>query len=249
MPHIIEITDLSAPELAPYTRLTEAQLRNKLEPEKGIFIAESPKVIGTALDAGCEPLSFLMERRQIDGPAAGVLARCPDAAVYTADRSVLQALTGYALTRGVLCAMRRPQPRSVEALCRDARRVAVLEGIVDSTNIGAIFRGAAALGMDAVLLSPSCLRPALPPCRPRKQWARCSRCRGQRWVTALPTGPRPGWLACTRLALKLPPWRWTTAPSASMTPRCAPRRALPSCWAQRATAWPAPRLPTVTTPL
>ena len=151
MPHIIEITDLSVPELAPYTRLTEAQLRNKLEPEKGIFIAESPKVIGTALDAGCEPLSFLMERRQIDGPAAGVLARCPDAAVYTADRSVLQALTGYALTRGVLCAMRRPQPRSVEALCRDARRVAVLEGIVDSTNIGAIFRGAAALGMDAVL--------------------------------------------------------------------------------------------------
>ena len=132
MPHIIEITDLSAPELAPYTRLTEAQLRNKLEPEKGIFIAESPKVIGTALDAGCEPLSFLMERRQIDG---------------------------YALTRGVLCAMRRPQPRSVEALCKDARRVAVLEGIVDSTNIGAIFRGAAALGMDAVLLSPSCCDP------------------------------------------------------------------------------------------
>ena len=157
--NIIEITDLSAPELAPYTRLTEAQLRNKLEPEKGIFIAESPKVIGTALDAGCELLSFLMERRQIDGPAAGVLARCPDAAVYTADRSVLQALTGYALTRGVLCAMRRPQPRSVEALCRDARRVAVLEGIVDSTNIGAIFRGAAALGMDAVLLSPSCCDP------------------------------------------------------------------------------------------
>ena len=159
MPHIIEITDLSAPELAPYTRLTEAQLRNKLEPEKGIFIAESPKVIGTALDAGCEPLSFLMERRQIDGPAAGVLARCPDAAVYTADRSLLQALTGYALTRGVLCAMRRPQPRSVEALCKDARRVAVLEGIVDSTNIGAIFRSAAALNMDAVLVTPSCCDP------------------------------------------------------------------------------------------
>lgn len=157
--NIIEITDLSAPELAPYTKLTEAQLRNKLEPEKGIFIAESPKVIGTALDAGCEPLSFLMERRQIDGPAAGVLARCPDAAVYTADRSVLQALTGYALTRGVLCAMRRPQPRSVEALCRDARRVAVLEGIVDSTNIGAIFRSAAALNMDAVLVTPSCCDP------------------------------------------------------------------------------------------
>ena len=159
MPHIIEITDLSAPELAPYTRLTEAQLRNKLEPEKGIFIAESPKVIGTALDAGCEPLSFLMERRQIDGPAAGVLARCPDAAVYTADRSVLQALTGYALTRGVLCAFQRPKPRTVEELCRNARRVAVLEGIVDSTNVGAIFRSAAALNMDAVLINPSCCDP------------------------------------------------------------------------------------------
>ena len=242
MPHIIEITDLSAPELAPYTRLTEAQLRNKLEPEKGIFIAESPKVIGTALDAGCEPLSFLMERRQIDGPAAGVLARCPDAAVYTADRSVLQALTGYALTRGVLCAMRRPQPRSVEALCRDARRVAVLEGIVDSTNIGAIFRGAAALGMDAVLLSPSCCDPL---CR-RAVRVSMGTVFQVPWATL---GDSPAdWPECTRSALKLPPWRWTAAPSASMTPRCAPSRALPSCWAQRATAWPAPRLPTVTTP-
>lgn len=156
---IIEITDLSVPELAPYTKLTESQLRNRLEPEKGIFIAESPKVISTALDAGCEPLSFLMERRQIDGPAAGVLARCPDATVYTADRSVLQVLTGYVLTRGVLCAMRRPAPHTAEELCRNAHRVAVLEGIVDSTNIGAIFRGAAALGMDAVLLSPSCCDP------------------------------------------------------------------------------------------
>ena len=157
--NIIEITDLNAPELAVYTKLTESQLRNKLEPEKGIFIAESPKVIGTALDAGCEPLSFLMERRQIDGPAAGVLARCPGAVVYTADRSVLQTLTGYALTRGVLCAMRRPAPRRAEELCRSASRVAVLEGIVDSTNIGAIFRSATALGVDAVLLSPSCCDP------------------------------------------------------------------------------------------
>lgn len=159
MPHIIEITDLNAPELAVYTKLTESQLRNKLEPEKGIFIAESPKVIGTALDAGCEPLSFLMERRQIDGPAAGVLARCPGAVVYTADRSVLQTLTGYALTRGVLCAMRRPAPRRAEELCRSASRVAVLEGIVDSTNVGAIFRSAAALNMDAVLINPSCCDP------------------------------------------------------------------------------------------
>ena len=156
---IIEITDLSIPELAPYTKLTESQLRNRLEPEKGIFIAESPKVIGTALDAGCEPLSFLMERRQIDGPAAGVLARCPDATVYTADRSVLQVLTGYVLTRGVLCAMRRPAPHTAEELCRNAHRVAVLEGIVDSTNIGAIFRSAAALGMDGVLLTSDCSNP------------------------------------------------------------------------------------------
>ena len=142
---IIEITDLSIPELAPYTKLTESQLRNRLEPEKGIFIAESPKVIGTALDAGCEPLSFLMERRQIDGPAAGVLARCPDATVYTADRSVLQVLTGYVLTRGVLCAMRRPALPTVEEVCANARRIAVLENVMNPTNIGAIFRCAAAL--------------------------------------------------------------------------------------------------------
>lgn len=159
MPHIVEITDLSAPELDVYARLTETQLRNRLEPEKGVFIAESPKVIGTALDAGYTPLSFLMERRQMESPAAGVLARCPDAVVYTADRPVLEKLTGYALTRGVLCAMRRPAPKTVEDVCRNARRVAVLEGIVDSTNIGAIFRSAAALGMDAVLLSPSCCDP------------------------------------------------------------------------------------------
>ena len=159
MPTIIEITDLSAPELAVYTKLTEAQLRNKLEPEKGIFIAESPKVIGTALDAGCVPLSFLMERPHIEGSAAAVLARCPDTPVYTAPRETLQTLTGYALTRGVLCAMRRPKQHTVEELCQTARRVAVLEGIVDSTNIGAIFRSAAALGMDAVLLSPSCCDP------------------------------------------------------------------------------------------
>lgn len=159
MAPIIEITDLSAPALDVYARLTEAQLRSKLEPEKGVFIAESTKVIGTALDAGYTPLSFLMERRQIDGPAAPLLARCPDVPVYTADRAVLAGLTGYALTRGVLCAMRRPAPRSPEEVCAGARRVAVLENIVDSTNIGAIFRSAAALGMDAVLLSPGCCDP------------------------------------------------------------------------------------------
>ena len=159
MPNIIEITDLDLPELAVFSKLTEAQLRNKLEPEKGIFIAESPKVIQVALNAGYRPLSLLMERRHIEGDAAGIISRCGDIPVYTADRSVLAELTGYELTRGVLCAMRRPKLAPVEELCKDARRVAVLEGIVDSTNIGAIFRSAAALHIDAVLLTPTCCDP------------------------------------------------------------------------------------------
>ena len=159
MPNIIEITDFHAPELDPYARLTQNQLRNRLEPEKGIFIAESPKVIDRALDAGYKPVSLLMERKQITGPAAGILSRCGDAPVYTADRELLAALTGFELTRGVLCAFRRPAPCPVEELCKNARRVAVLEGIVDSTNVGAIFRSAAALNMDAVLINPSCCDP------------------------------------------------------------------------------------------
>ena len=159
MPNIIEITDFHAPELDPYARLTQNQLRNRLEPEKGIFIAESPKVIARALDAGYKPVSLLMERKQITGPAAGILSRCGDAPVYTADREMLAELTGFELTRGVLCAFRRPAPRPVEELCKNARRVAVLEGIVDSTNVGAIFRSAAALNMDAVLINPSCCDP------------------------------------------------------------------------------------------
>lgn len=159
MPNIIEITDFHAPELDPYARLTQNQLRNRLEPEKGIFIAESPKVIDRALDAGYKPVSLLMERKQITGPAAGILSRCGDAPIYTADREMLAELTGFELTRGVLCAFRRPAPRPVEELCKNARRVAVLEGIVDSTNVGAIFRSAAALNMDAVLINPSCCDP------------------------------------------------------------------------------------------
>ena len=159
MATIVEVTDLSMPELEPFTRLTEAQLRNRLEPEKGIFIAESPKVIQRALDAGYEPVSLLMEHRQLTGQGSGVLARCADIPVYTASRELLAELTGYPLTRGVLCAMRRPKLPSVEELCADARRVAVLEGIVDSTNIGAIFRSAAALNMDAVLVTPTCSDP------------------------------------------------------------------------------------------
>lgn len=156
---MIEIRDISAPELDVFTRLTEAQLRNKKEPEKGVFIAESPKVIGTALDAGYEPVSFLMEKKHIDGDAKEILARCPQVPVYTADREVLEQLTGYVLTRGVLCAMRRPAAKDVKDVLKTARRVAVLEGIVDSTNIGAIFRSAAALGMDAVLLTSTCCDP------------------------------------------------------------------------------------------
>ena len=156
---IIQVTDLSAPELAVFSRLTEAQLRNRLEPEKGVFIAESPKVIARALDAGLQPVSLLMEPRHIAGDARDIIARCGDIPVYTAPREVLSALTGYALTRGVLCAMRRPLLLPVEQVCAEARRVAVLEGIVDSTNIGAIFRSAAALSVDAVLLTPSCCDP------------------------------------------------------------------------------------------
>ena len=156
MPNIIEITDIAAPELDVFARLTEAQLRRRLEPEKGIFIAESPKVIGRALDAGYEPVSLLMEPKHIDGQGRDIIARCGDIPVYTAGRELLENLTGYALTRGVLCAMRRPLPPSVEAVCANARRVAVLEGIVDSTNIGAIFRSAAALNIDAVLVTPTC---------------------------------------------------------------------------------------------
>ena len=159
MPNIVEIADLSAPELDVYARLTEAQLRARLSPEKGLFIAESPKVIGYALDAGYQPVSLLMERRHIAGKAAPLLERCGGVPVYTADSAVLEQLTGYPLTRGVLCAMRRPVLPAAEAVCAGARRVAVLENIVDTTNVGAIFRSAAALGMDAVLLTPSCCDP------------------------------------------------------------------------------------------
>ena len=156
MPHIMEVTDLRQPELDMFARLTEAQLRQPLEAERGIFIAESPKVIARALDAGYQPISLLMERRLLEGPGGEVARRCGDVPVYMAEREVLTELTGYPLTRGVLCAMRRRALPGVEALCAAAHRVAVLEGIVDSTNIGAIFRSAAALGVDAVLVTPTC---------------------------------------------------------------------------------------------
>ncbi len=159
MSNIIEITDLSMPELAPFTRLTEAQLRSKQSPENALFIAESLKVIESALRAGCEPTAFLMERKHIGRSAAELLARCSDVPVYTGKRELLGRLTGFELTRGVLCAMRRPKLPTVEEICADARRIAILENLADPTNVGAAFRSAAALGMDAVLVTPSCCDP------------------------------------------------------------------------------------------
>ena len=159
MAAIIEITDWALPELEVFAHLTEAQLRNRLEPEKGLFIAESPKVITCALDAGYEPVTFLMAKKHIHGQASGIIGRCGDVPVFTAASDLLAELTGYRLTRGILCAMRRPPLPCVEDLCAGARRVAILENIVDATNIGAIFRSAAALHMDAVLVTPSCCDP------------------------------------------------------------------------------------------
>lgn len=156
---IINITSLEQSGVEVFGTLTEAQLRNRLEPSKGIFIAESPKVINVALNAGYEPLSLLCEQRHIDGDAAGIIARCGDIPVYTGERSLLAQLTGYVLTRGVLCAMRRRVLPSVEQVCAGAKRVVVIDGVTDTTNIGAIFRSAAALGIDAVLLTPTSCDP------------------------------------------------------------------------------------------
>ncbi len=157
--NLIEVTSLTQPGVEVYGALTEAQLRNRLDPERGIFIAESPKVIAVALDAGYEPLSLLCERRHITGDAAPLIARCGDIPIYTGERDLLAQLTGYTLTRGVLCAMRRPLPRPVDEVCQDSRRIVVIDSVVDTTNIGAIFRSAAALGIDAVLLTPTSCDP------------------------------------------------------------------------------------------
>ena len=156
---IIEITDFTAVQLDVYARLTEAQLLNREHPEDGIFIAESPKVIDRALDGGYEPLSFLMEKKHIGGEGAGILARCPGVPVYTAELPVLTCLTGFQLTRGMLCAMRRKPLPTVEELCRDGKRIAVLEGVMNPTNMGAIFRSAAAFHVDGILLSSNCTDP------------------------------------------------------------------------------------------
>ncbi len=159
MANVIELTDFSAPELDVYARLTEAQLLNRFEPQKGLFIAESPKVIHRALDAGCVPVSLLMERKHIETQAADVIARCGDVPVFTSTSTVLTQLTGFQLTRGVLCAMRRPPRPTVSQICGKAKRLVILENVMNPTNVGAIFRSAAALGMDGVLLTPGCSDP------------------------------------------------------------------------------------------
>ena len=163
MANIIKVRDLDLPELDVFVRLTGAQLRSRLEPERAVFIAESPTVIEVALASGCVPVSILTDERLLHGAVEKIIEKCneiyPDIPVYTADRDTLRDITGFELTRGALCAMKRPQPKSVEEVCKDAKRVAVLEGIADSTNIGAIFRSAAALGIDAVLLTPTACDP------------------------------------------------------------------------------------------
>lgn len=159
MPNIIEITDFKAPELNIYARLSENQLLHYYEPGDGLFIAESPVVIGRALDAGCAPVSLLVERKHIAGQAQDLIARCGEIPVYTSDYDVLTQLTGFPLTRGVLCAMRRPHLPKIEDVCANARRIAVLENIMNPTNVGAIFRSAAALGIDALLLTSACSDP------------------------------------------------------------------------------------------
>ena len=159
MPNIIEITDFAAPELDIYARLTEGQLLNRHEPDKGIFIAESPKVIERALDAGCVPISMLMEKKHVESQAREIIRRCGDIPVYAAEFDVLTQLTGFHLTRGMLCAMYRPPLPGTEEICAGARRIAVLENVMNPTNVGAIFRSAAALNMDGILLTSACSNP------------------------------------------------------------------------------------------
>ena len=159
MSNIIQITDFLDPALDVYARLTENQLVNRDDPDNGLFIAESPKVIERALNSGCVPVSILVEDRQIEGEAAPILARCGDTPVYTAPFDVLTQLTGFKLTRGMLCAMRRPAHQPLAEILKNTRRVAVLESVMNPTNVGAIFRSAAALNMDAVLLTPGCADP------------------------------------------------------------------------------------------
>ena len=239
MAKIFDISDFSAPELDVYARLTENQLVNRADPENALFIAESPLVIGRALDAGCVPVSFLMERRHVDGKAREILARCPaDIPVYAAELDVLTQLTGFHLTRGMLCAMRRPQLPTVEEVCATARRIAVLENVMNPTNVGAIFRSAAALGMDAVLLTSAGSDPL---------YRRASRVSmGNVFLIPWTYLPEGDWVA------QLHALGFQTAAMAlrddSLT-LCDPRlESSPSCSGPRATGSPTGRSPRATTP-
>ena len=229
--NVIAITDPQAPQLDVYARLTQAQLRSRRRPEDGLFIAESAVVIGHALDAGYQPVSLLMERRQLEGKDRPLAQRVGDVPIYVGEREVLSGITGYALTRGVLCAMRRPALPTVEQVCAGARRLAVLEGIVDGANVGAIFRCAAALGMDHV-------------------WARILSVYGphdgpntmisatiQKLLAGSKkrTGPGRGWSGCTSWALPRRPWPWMTGLCPSTTPGWS-GTGWPWSWAPRGTA-------------
>ena len=228
MANIIEVQDLSDPALDVYARLTEPQLRNRREPEMGIFIAESLKVIRVALDAGCAPRSLLMTKRHLRGQGREIVDRCADVPVYMAEEAVLEELTGYPVNRGMLCAMARPAPVAPETVCAGARRVAVLEGIADATNVGAIFRSAAALGMDGVLLTPNCCTGG----RCGSAWARCCNCRGPMWTD----GPGRGWSGCGRLDLRRWHWRWRTKACPLTNPRWRGRSGWRWCWERKETA-------------
>ena len=205
MANIKEVTDFSDPQLDIYARLTEVQLLNRREPDKGIFIAESPKVIERALNAGCVPISFLMETRHVENQAKQLIARCGDIPVFTAELDVLTQLTGFKLTRGMLCAMYRPKLPTVEDICKNARRVAVLEDVMNPTNVGAIFRSAAALGIDAVVLTSAW-----------SSWLRVSCCmaasrsrastRYSCWARCLPHSCFPNGPKARKLPLSSPLW-------------------------------------------
>ena len=235
-----EITDFNAPELDVYARLTENQLVNRADPANALFIAESPLVIGRALDAGCVPVSFLMERKHVEGKAAELLARCPaDIPVYAAPLEVLEQLTGFKLTRGMLCAMRRPKLPTVEQVCAGARRVAVLENVMNPTNIGAIFRSAAALNMDAMLLSSQGSDPLY------RRAVRVS----MGTVFQIPWTYFPeeaAWSEGGSWASRPPPWRCGTILCPSTIPACSRTRSWPWCWGRRGTAWPPKPSPTAT---
>ena len=237
MSTILEITDFSAPELDVYARLTENQLVNRADPEHGMFVAESPLVIQRALDAGCVPVSFLMEYKHITGKGSALLEQCKGVPVYAAELEVLTQLTGFHLTRGMLCAMYRPKLPTVQAVCAGARRVAVLENVMNPTNIGAIFRSAAALGMDAVLLTSAGSDPLY------RRAVRVSM--GTVFqVTWMRTGRRRSgsW------AFRPPPWRCGRIRCPSRTPVWTRRSVWRWCWAPRGTAWPPIPLPGVITP-